>query len=499
MPEVDSLAMTMEKSDYSNRVLESRINKFADYKTRPVEFVREVLGVEPWAKQRDILRSVYNNSYTCVRSGHGSGKTVCAAMATLWFLETRPGSCVITTAPSGRQVKDLLWRQIRKMFEKAKQTLIGRLMTTQLECGSDWYATGFSTDEPVNFQGPHSPSGVLFVGDEASGLAEWVFDTARGFMTQDDAHMLLIGNPNYASGYFFESFQTKVWSPIHISAFEVPEHVLRSDWKTEMLEEFGEDSPIYQVRVLGEFPFQSENSLFDMKWVERSMDPKQTTAIQPGLPIEIGADIARFGTDESVAFVRAGKRIVDMDRWSGKDTMQSVGRIHALANKWRPSKIKVDVIGMGSGVVDRLKELGLPVVPVNSNSRPKNTEHYVNLRAEQYANLAQMFRLGEIALKPDRKLLGQLVGLTYEHSSTGKRKLIDKEMLRRQGKRSPDRADALMICFADPKAAYVGRALAVTRAAEKAVGVDLRLSGLGRATPRSTPTRGPRLFPARRA
>jgi phage terminase large subunit len=497
--ELQALTNIIRRQEASRLSQSIKTNKFEQYQTRPVAFAREVLGIEPWSKQVEILNSIRKYNFTNVRSGHGSGKTTTAAMATLWFLQCFPGSVVITTAPSGRQVRDLLWRSIRKLFEKSKVELIGRCMTTMLECGHDWYATGFSTDEPVNFQGPHSPKGVLFIGDEASGLAEWVFDTARGFMTQENAKMLLIGNPNFAYGYFYESFQSSMWNSIHISAFDVPEHVLKPIWKEEMLGEFGEDSPIYQIRVMGEFPFQSENSIFDMKWLERAMDPMQTLFVKSTLPVEIGVDVARYGTNESVAYVRAGERVVDWKAWSGKDTMETAGRVIDLAKKWRPTKIKIDAIGIGTGPLDRIKEQGFNVIGFNSNHSPRNPEHYLNMRAEQYSNLAARFKSGEIAIPKDKKLLGQLLSMTYQYNSRGQRRLPEKEEWKRQGKKSPDRADALMICFSDPRAGYVARSLAASRSHREIL--DAQPTAATRsesAIAAPERRRGPRVWPVRR-
>lgn len=457
--ELESLARLLEKQDRASQSKTEATEKFTRYRNEPVAFVREILGLEPWGKQAEILNSVRDHARTTVRSCHGAGKTWTAASAALWFLQTRPGSVVITTAPSGRQVRDLLWRQIRAGFENANERLIGRVMQTTLECGTDWYATGFSTDEPINFQGPHSPAGVLFIGDEASGLAEWVFDTARGFMTQEDAKMLLIGNPNKASGSYFESHGSPQWHALHISAFDVPPHILRPDWKEEMLEEFGADSPIYQVRVLGNFPFQSENSLFDMTWIEDAMHrPMEETS-----PTVIGVDIARFGTDDSNLYVAKGKKVVDHAAWHGKDLMKSAGIVAEKCRKWWPDKVHIDEIGIGSGVLDRLKEQGWPAVGINSNGRPRKRDDFFNLRAELYANLACLFRDGEISIPMDKVLMKQLIGLTYEHTSKGQRKIISKEDLRKAGKPSPDRADALMLTFAGQLGGYRARGLAVPR------------------------------------
>lgn len=459
--EMEALALRLFSAQEKRATKTTQASRFERYQNNILGFVTEVLGDRPWEKQRQILLSVQQNAYTAVRSCHGAGKTYTAARAALWFLQCFPGAVVITTAPSTRQVKELLWRQIRGAFENSKVDLLGRLMTTQIDIAPEWYATGFATDEPINFQGPHSPKGVLFIGDEASGLAEWVFDTARGFMTQDNAKMLLIGNPNYAHGSFHEAFQTKRYKKIHISAFDVPKEILRADWKREMLEDFGSDSPVYQIRVMGNFPSQGTDALFDMAWIETAFG-RHFPSVE-GEMIEIGVDVARYGDAESVLYVRSGPQVIDFKAWRGKDTMKSAAIVAESCRQYWPKRIKVDEIGVGSAVVDRLRELKWPVEGVNSNGSPRHPGEFYNLRAEQYANLAALFAKGQIGIPRDKKLMRQLLGLTYEHTAKGNRKVIGKEELRKAGRESPDRADALMLCFAGVACGHRAYSLAVGR------------------------------------
>src|SRR5207253_1420450 len=131
------------------------------YRADPVGFAQAVLGVEPWETQIRIMEALAREPRVSVRSCHGAGKTLCAAWCALWFLMTRPGSIVVTTAPTGNQVKNLLWRRLRAAYANSRVPLPGKCQTQQLDCGPDWYAIGISTDEEVNFQGPHSAAGVM--------------------------------------------------------------------------------------------------------------------------------------------------------------------------------------------------------------------------------------------------------------------------------------------------------------------------------------------------
>ncbi len=438
-------------------------NDFSRYRDAPVDFVRDILGADPWERQAAILEALAHQSRVTVRSCNNAGKTLCAAWVAIWFLVTRPGSIVVTTAPTGRQVRDLLWRRIRESYTGARSPLPGRVLQTQIDCGPNWYATGFSTDQEVNFQGPHSPHGVLFIGDEASGLAEWLFQAASGFMTEAGAKMLLIGNPNVASGYFYNSHLT--WPQeqrFHISAFDVPEHVLRPDWKEGMLRDYGAESLVYQIRVLGEFPEQGEGALISRRWVE---DAQQRSFDDQAARLELGVDIARQGSDESVAYRRRGRAALGADYWRGHDTMQSVGRIIDIHRRYGVASIKVDAIGIGAGVLDRLTEQKFPVVGINVGEAAFNKELFFNRRSEIFWSLREMFREGEISIPPaDDLLKAQLIALQYTYTSRGQIKLESKEdMAKRrgtsQGWSSPDRADALAICFAAGKPVAIGGAV----------------------------------------
>jgi phage terminase large subunit len=417
------------------------------YRDRPVEFVREVLGADPWARQEEILRALATTRGVTVRSCHSSGKTWLAARAVLWWLQTRPGAVVVTTAPTWHQVKDLLWREIRAAFFGSRARLRGTCLQTELSISDRWFARGLSTNEPVNFQGFHSPH-LMFVADEASGVDEAIYEAAQGFLTQAGARFLLIGNPNFAAGTFYESHQSERFDRHHISAFDVPSDLVTREWIEERREEWGEESPAYQVRVLGEFPLQGEDSLINMAWVTAA----QQRDLLPGTPTVIGVDVAYYGGDESVAYVRQGSRIVDAAYWRGNDTQQSAGRVIALGRRWRPEKIQVDNIGVGAGVVDRLLEEGWPAEGINVGQAAADPDKYFNRRTEVFFLLQERFRDGDIQVPAeDVNLLAQLTSLRFAYTGRGQYKLESKEDMRKRGLKSPDRADALALTFAPPQ------------------------------------------------
>jgi phage terminase large subunit len=358
----------------------------------------------------------------------------------------------VTTAPTKHQVVNLLWRRLRAAYRGAKVKLQGRCLTAMLEVDTEWYAIGIATDEEVNFQGPHSAAGVLMVGDEASGLAEWIYPAMQGTLTQEGAKQLLIGNPNHAAGFFYESHRN--WPAaqrFHISAFDVPAHILTPGWKEEMLADHGEASPVYQVKVLGKFPPQGTNALISLQWVEDAMNRD----LPEGEPCEIGVDIAYYGDDESVAVVRKGNRVVDLVGWRGHDTVESAGQVAALAQRYQPSLIKVDGIGYGAGTLDTLQHAGWNAIGVNVGEAAWDSDKYHLRRTEAFFGLAERFKAGEISLPDDPMLTAQLTALTFSYTPRGQLKLISKEEMKKErvGNNrwtSPDRADAVMLAMYTP-------------------------------------------------
>jgi hypothetical protein len=178
--------------------------------------------------------------------------------------------------------------------------------------------------------------------------------------------------------------------------------------------------------------------------------------------VVFGCDIARFGGDESCVVARQGKRVMFIESWQGANLMETTGRIVRLSSSYGPERINVDEVGLGGGVVDRLRELGLPVHGVNAGAASSDPERYVNLRAEMWWTLAERFREGAIDLPPDEVLAGQLTAVRYKYDSRGRLQIESKDESRKRGVSSPDRAEALMHAYYSPPPRPVVRTGAVS-------------------------------------
>lgn len=214
---------------------------------------------------------------------------------------------------------------------------------------------------------------------------------------------------------------------------------------------WGKESSLYQIRVLGEFPSEAEDALIPLKLIEQAVErvPKAEDDGDSGKLIEIGVDVARFGTDRTVICVRRGDQVVEINSFARQDTMQTVGTVIDSVRRHSPSAVRIDEVGIGAGVVDRLREQRIRgVVGVNVGRRSTRPEHFANLRAELYDGLRERFQQGRISIPGDADLIGELTSLRYLFTSSGQIRLEGKEELRARGDRSPDRADALMLAFA---------------------------------------------------
>ena len=440
----------------------------------PVEFAGEVLGVELWAKQRELLSALPEHHRVAVKSGNGLGKGFSAAVAVLWYLYTHEPAIVLSTAPTFRQVRYILWRQVHSLYRLAPETLGGRLLDTRWELDDDRYALGLSADGPDQFQGFHSPN-MLIVVDEAEGVSDSIYEAVEAVMTSADPRLLLIGNPTTTSGMFRRAFheERQIYHCITISALDSPN--LKGDgvvvpglvtprWVDERRQIWGENNPLYRARVLGEFPDQSEDALISLSHVEaaverwRAQQLAQATGAATPPPAEwepegevvLAVDVARFGSDHSVILRRQGMRVDEIRTFNGLDTMQLAGWVAAAIREFQPLRTCVDEVGVGAGVVDRLREQGYGVRGINVAQSARQKEVFANLRAEGYWRLRELFAAGEIAIPPDPQLVGELVSLRYHHDSRGRVLLERKEDMRKRGLPSPDRADAMMLAFLDP-------------------------------------------------
>jgi hypothetical protein len=441
--------------------------KLKPYTNNPIGFVRDIIGAEPTEQQIEALTALANGTHVSIKSGHGTGKTTFLAWAILWWNYTRYNARIPCTAPTEAQLKNVLWAELSIWHNQMDRFFKDKFMITSdrmyhVEHDKTWFAVARTarSEKPEALQGFHGEN-LLFIIDEASGVAEEVFTVVRGALTEEDNRCVMTSNPTRTTGFFYNSHTLWDGDPWHCITFNGEDSPRVSErYVREIDVEFGRDSDVFRVRVQGIFPIESDFVLIPKPWVmeafEREISYKKRLGRQQF--DAAGVDVARYGDNKTVFVLVRHATVVGILQYTKQDTMKTAEDIIKLCEKMRAQDIKVDEIGIGAGVVDRCYQRGEEVTGVDVSKAALDKEKFVNQRAEHYWSLRTRFEDGSISLKPLTKQLSktdiikfieQICSIRYEYNPTGKVQIWSKEKMRREKIKSPDLADALMLAFAE--------------------------------------------------
>ena len=398
-----------------------------------------------------------------IRSGHGTGKSTFMAWCVIWFLACYFPAKVPATAPTSHQLDDVLWAEIAKWHRVLRERMPA--LGAQFEWTAGAYRMASAPSEsfavprtsrperPEALQGFHSEH-ILFLIDEASGVSDNVFEVAEGALSTDGAFVVMAANPTRQSGYFFDSHHKMraSWAALHWNGEDSP--MVSRDYIANMAKKYGKQSSVYKVRVLGEF-VGAADGVISLELCEAA----KIRDVEGNLsPVVWGVDVARFGDDSSSLAKRRGNvQLEPVNEWWGKDIMQTTGIVKAewdkTTEKMRPVAINVDVIGIGAGVVDRLKELGLPVYGVNVAEAPAinaaDGRQFNRLRDELWWRCREWLEKRDCRFADDDETIAELTTPTYTILSNGLIQVERKDDMKKRGVKSPNRADAWNLTFAD--------------------------------------------------
>jgi phage terminase large subunit len=387
---------------------------------RHVEFVRDCLGRNPWSKQAEIISDVFKYPVVAVKSCNAAGKSDLASDVALTFLTVKPNSIVITTAPTWRQVKDVLWRYIRSKHAKAPVKLTeAQCNQVGLDINEDWYAVGLSTKDSEKFFGYHADD-ILVIIDEASGVEEEIWIGVDAVTPNLNAHVLAIGNPTNPDGRFYKMFQDPMVKKHTITVFDTPNFTANGIANIEQLVEYfsvppglesesqimyvieqqkklktpipalispinvyrrylqwGTEHPMWEALIMAQFPSQASTSLIPLGLIMKSMEvwkqimqtrkdktfgkevaKRPEWNIKAGDFYRYGVDVARFGDDTTVVFPTKGGFAEKPIAWSKVDTSITTERVvQQISLQDFRAIIRIDDIGVGGGVSDQLNKL----------------------------------------------------------------------------------------------------------------------------------------------
>lgn len=424
-------------------------------------------AIELWSKQREILEALVGHEQVAVPSCHSAGKSFTAAQATAWWLDSHPrGSAfVVTTAPTGAQVKAILWREINRVH--GRLDLFGRTnMTEWYDDTGELVAFGRKPNdyEPTAFQGIHAEF-VLVILDEACGIPESLWDAASSLTSNEGGRILAIGNPDDPESHFAKICYSPTWHTIRISAMDTPNvtgegvsdflrrQLVSMKWIEQRKLEWGEESSVFQSKVLGLFPSDAEDGVVPYSWASRC----QLLDLEAIGDVELGVDVSGGGADRTVVWARQGAKA--LGKWEKSDEKDS--RVLALwiAGIIRDTgavSVKVDATGVGWGVCGILDELHAQgehdaiTTPVMVGEAADDPDEYLNKRAEMWWAARERSREGTwdlSALTDDD--LAELTTPRWHTNNPKQRIQIEKkaDLKKRLNGKSPDSADALLLAF----------------------------------------------------
>lgn len=472
-----SVLLASERESRVDRVLNRVFPPANPYIGDPDGWATERLGVESWSVPRKIRESVLTHRHTAVPACHESAKTHTAASIGSWWIDIRQvgEAFLVSTAPTGPQVKALLWRDIQSMHTRGKLpgriTLDARWLIDERLVGFGRKTANAANPEEAMqaFQGVHARWPLVII-DEAGGVPKWLFDAADSIAANTNGRVLAIGNPDDPTSHFAEICKPgSKYNVIPISAFDTPAFtgepvsqnlldLLISREYVEELAALGTDSHIYQSKVLGRFPDVSDDSLFPPRFVMRAHEADLPGVDRGGY----GVDVARFGSDKTVMYRNRGGVLRLVKEIAKQDTEETADMVlEAIGAHGTISSIPVvvDGVGVGAGVVDKLRRKRVKVQDFNGGSKPVSRgKHYkfANRRAEVFWLLREGMENGEVDLDPeDRELAAQLGRIRFWIASGDVVHVERKEDMRKRGVKSPDRADAAAMAFATPHAIVI--------------------------------------------
>lgn len=461
----------------------------------PVGFARECIdfgdgeddGLTPY--QMEVIGQIPIKKRVAVRGPHGLGKSAMSAIAILWFALTRDDAGVdwkvASTAGAWRQLERYLWPEIHKWAKRIRWDRLNRgpfderteLLALNLKL-THGAAFAVASNKAELIEGVHADS-VLYVFDESKAIPAATFEAAEGAFSGSgasqprypggpalpEAFALAASTPGEPNGTFYSIHARRPgledWWPRHVTLAESKAAKRISDeWADNRRRQWGEKSAAYQNRVLGEFYSSDEDGVIPLAWIEEANERwrnwDESGRILPDNPLTTcGVDVARSGTDKTVIAIRFGDVIVDIRRSGRKNTMDTAGRVKGILEANEGMSAIIDVIGIGAGVVDRLREQKLPVEGFNASTRSSRKDAtgelgFINARAASWWNLRDLLdpsRGSQVALPTDDRLLGDLTAPHWKVVSGGKIQIESKDDIRKRLGRSTDDADAVVMAF----------------------------------------------------
>lgn len=455
------------------------------YLTDPVSWARDFLGIHLWSKQADVAMSLVTEKNVVVKAGHEVGKSFLAGLLICWWVDTHwqlPGGCfVVSTAPSTKQINAIVWREVRRFFNLAEQRfnqgkadhkLPGYITSDAHWRLSNGIELGYGAKPPDaksdTMSGIHARY-VLSVGDEAVGLSEELIGDLGNITSNATSRRFLICNPTNPLSYVASIFkrQTGTWKTHSISVLDSPnfhdgeglpveilETLVDQSYVDDMAREYGESSPTYISRVLGEFAWDMGFTLIRPEDVAVGLD----CDLEPSLETvpRLGVDFSRSKAgDKNSVYSWHDGRLRFVDAWNEPNALRTAEKVDEYARSMGCREVRVDGSGLGGPIADYLRRIAngdYLVIEMLGGASSPDRSRWFNARAYWYWHFQDRLGRGEIDLDENDDVLQQeLQGIEIKKRSAGIDNLLieSKEDMRKRGVGSPDHADAAIYASAD--------------------------------------------------
>jgi phage terminase large subunit len=476
------------------------------YRQDPVAFFREILGVEPWSKQIEVIEAVRDHKRVAVRAGHKVSKSHTIAGLALWYFCSFEDARVVLTSTTARQVDQILWRELRMVRQRGgrcvdckkeiKRLVDGGMSQVEAEervprpCEhsaliteepSDLARTGLRSADFREISGftarePEAVAGIsgknlLYLPDEASGIPDSIFEAIEGNRA-GGARLAMFSNPTRNSGEFYEAFASKahLYHTITISSEDTPNAqsglivipgLAEREWIEEKKAEWGEQSALYKIRIKGEHALHEEGCIFSVHAITQAERAWADT--EGSGRLFIGCDPAGpTGSGDDSAFApRRGLKILEISTRAGLTAeghlVHLLGLIAAHKLPRETPVVVIDGLGdIGAKLARLLREHlerhkdAFELVVIRASDRAVRQPHiYERMRDELTANFEQWIRDGG-AVPTDTRLSKEMHVMEWISRINGKVKVTPKDEIRKALGRSPDRYDAVALACWEP-------------------------------------------------
>jgi len=392
-----------------------------------------------------------------VSSGHGIGKSAFMGMVTNWAMSTCEDCKVVATAGTGTQLSTKTVPEISKWFKMSHNSHWFDVRATSIRANDSEHMLAWRTDfvtwsehNTEAFAGLHNKGKrILLIFDEASAIADPVWEVAEGALTDEDTEIiwLAFGNPTQNTGRFRECFgQYKHrWR-----TFQIDSRTVEGTNKAEIdkwIEDWGEDSDFVRVRVRGEFPRAGSTQFIPSDVVAACR--KYVAVGYEKLPKILSVDVARYGDDQTVIGYRQGRKSAILGKYRGKDTVWTAEETIRFMQQENPDATIVDGDGIGAGVVDHIKHRGFSqrLFEFHGGAPANDGSAYFNRRAEVWGAMREWL-VSNAEIPDDPEVATDLTGIEYGFGPKGQIQLERKEDMKKRGLSSPDIGDMLAMTFA---------------------------------------------------